>query len=91
MALGISPPQCSPPPLIRLYYTYSRGGGEAPTASPDRLLPKSHRAKIPSSPFYSMTQYFGNFSWEFRRYGERRSECVALYDGPSHISISELQ
>ena len=86
MALGISPPPSSS--YQALLHLLS-GGGEAPTASPDRLLPKSHHAKIPSSPFYSMTQYFGNFSWEFRRYGERRSKCVALYDGPSHISISE--
>ena len=66
-----------------------RGGSDGLARPPAAEKPKC--ANIPSSPFYSMTQYFGNFSREFRRYGERRSKCVALYDGPSHISISERQ
>ena len=58
--LGHISPVCSPPPLIRLYYTYSRGLG-ASTASSDRLLPKRQGlAKFP--PDRSITWLLSNDS-----------------------------
>ena len=74
----ISSPQCSPPPLIRLYYTYSRGLG-ASTASSDRLLPKRQALQnslqtVLLHGFYPMTQFLESCYREFRRYGKQASK-----------------